>query len=444
MSSTPPPPPPAPSAARGRRTVSAVTGRLGGGSPGRRRLVRTADDRIVAGVAGGLGRLLGVDPVLVRIGFVVLTMAGGVGLVAYGALWALTPATADGPARPRRPTVQQAVALSCITLGALLLLRRWGLWFGDALVWPVVVAAAGSAIVWTRGEDARGASRTAARWTAQLEGRAGPAPETSWSRVAVGTLLVALAVIGFLAGNVALVAVRELGLAVLAATAGTLLLFGPWFSRVFNDLSSERRERVRQEERAELAAHLHDSVLQTLALIQRTDDPRRMVTLARVQERELRGWLYGAGRTPDGGPARTLAAAVDALATELEARDHLAIDVVVVGDAPVDARTDALLGAVREALTNVAKHADVTAADVYVEVEEDATVRAYVRDRGRGFEPAAVEQVDDHRRGLRDSVRGRLHRVDGEATVRSSPGAGTEVELVLPHADDAADPEARP
>lgn len=427
-----PPPPPRPAAA------AAARGTTTPDAPGPRRLVRTADDRVVAGVAGGLGRLLGVDPVLVRIGFVTLTMAGGVGLVAYGAAWALTPASADGPPRPRRPTVQQAVALSCIVLGVLLLLRRGGLWFGDALVWPVVVAAAGSAIVWTRGEDARdarGPTGAAARWTARLEGRAGPLPATSWPRVAVGTALVALAVIGFLAGNVALVAVRELGLAVLAATTGTLLLFGPWFSRVFADLSTERRERVRQEERAELAAHLHDSVLQTFALIQRSDDPRRMVALARVQERELRAWLYGSGRTSADAAPRTLTDAVEAVVAELEARDHLAVDVVVVGDTPVDERLDALLGAVREALTNVAKHAGVATADVYVEVE-DGTVRAYVRDRGVGFEPREVPTDDVHRRGLRDSIRGRLRRHGGDATWRSTPGSGTEIELTLPRAEE--------
>lgn len=427
----PPPPPHAP----------ARPEPLGSGVAGVR---RRTDDRLLGGVAGGLGRWLGVDPVLVRIGFVTLTFAGGVGLVLYGALWALLPTDPSdlggrhlaADARPRRASGQQAVALSLITLGVLLLLRRAGLWFGDAVVWPLVVAAAGSAIVWTRG-DADHAPRpvgAARRWTSRLDAStpgAVVAPPTSWPRVAVGTALVALAVFGFLAGNVALVAVRELGLAVLAAAAGVVLLLGPWLSRVAGELGTERRERVRSEERAALAAHLHDSVLQTLALIQRSaDEPRRVQSLARVQERELRAWLYGAGTAPDGAP-RTLAAAVEATVTEVEVRHELTVDAVVVGDLAVDDGVEALLGAVREALTNVAKHAEVATADLYVEVEDEA-VTAFVRDRGRGFDPAAAGHDDDHRRGLRDSIHGRLARHDGSARVTSAPGRGTEVELRLP------------
>lgn len=409
---------------------------------------RRTDDRLLGGVAAGLGRWLGVDPVLVRIGFVTLTAAGGVGLVVYGALWALLPVeparpdlggSRGGPdaaeGRPQHPSGQQAVALSLITLGVLLLLRRAGLWFGDAVVWPLVLAAAGSAIVWTRGDTDRTPRPpgTARRWTSRLDAStpgAVVAPPTSWPRVAVGTALVTLAVLGFLAGNVALVAVRELGLAVLAAAAGVVLLLGPWLSRVAGELGTERRERVRSEERAALAAHLHDSVLQTLALIQRSaDEPRRVQSLARVQERELRAWLYGSATTP-GGP-RTLAAAVEAAVTDVEVRHELAVDAVVVGDLAVDDAVEALLGAVREALTNVAKHAEVATADLYVEVEDDV-VTAFVRDRGRGFDPDAVVPHDEHRRGLRDSIHGRLARHGGGARITSAPGRGTEVELRLP------------
>ena len=202
------------------------------------------------------------------------------------------------------------------------------------------------------------------------------------ARIVVGTVLVGLAIAGFLAGNDALFALRQLGLAVLAALAGAVLLFGPWVGRVVDELGRERRERVRQEERAELAAHLHDSVLQTLALIQRSsDDPRRIATLARVQERELRAWLYGTGRVAGSTAPVTLTDAVEAVAAEVEALHHLAVDVVVVGDAPVDDRVVALLGAVREAVTNAAKHAQVDEVAVYVEVTPptDATVAGAAR-----------------------------------------------------------------
>jgi signal transduction histidine kinase/phage shock protein PspC (stress-responsive transcriptional regulator) len=417
--------------------------------------VRTRDDRLVAGVAGGLGHHLGVDPVLVRIGFVVLSFAGGVGVLAYAGLWAITGiAPTDGPAVDRRPTVQQAVALALITLGVLLLLRRLGLWFGDALVWPVVLGAAGSAIVWTRGEDVLDgtgpAARASASLRARLADRPGPAAAVaraaagpvSPARVAVGTILIGLAIAGFLAGNDALAALRDLGLAVLAAAAGVALLFGPWFARLVDELGRERRERVRQEERAELAAHLHDSVLQTLALIQRSaEDPRRIARLARVQERELRAWLYGSGRAVGTSRPATLTDAVEAVATEVETLHDLAVEVVVVGDTPVDDHVLALLGAVREAATNAAKHAGVGEVAVYVEVVAAAgrsgggEVVAYVRDRGVGFDADQVlagSGDNHHRRGLRNSIVGRLERRGGRAAIWSAPGTGTEVELAIP------------
>jgi signal transduction histidine kinase len=400
-----------------------------------RRVQQTTGDRVVAGVAGGLARTLGVDPILVRIGFVVLAFAGGLGVLVYGVLWALLPAGDDVPVADHRPSVQQAVALGLITLGVLLLLRRAGLWLGDALVWPLVLGAAGSAIVWTRGDDVAAEEAAAPEgrgpWAALRRAATSPA---SPARIVVGTVLVGLAIAGFLAGNDALVAVRELGLAIVAAVAGVLLLFGPWLSRLISELGQERRERVRQEERAELAAHLHDSVLQTLALIQRSaDDPRRIATLARVQERELRAWLYG-GRQAGDRPA-SLTDAVERVAAEVEALHNLAVDVVVVGDAPVDDGVRALLGAIREGATNAAKHADVDEVAVYVEVTDGAhpEVVAFVRDRGVGFDIAAATTADEpHRRGLRDSVHGRLERHGGRATVWSEPGAGTELELAVP------------
>jgi signal transduction histidine kinase len=433
-----------------RRSGTALAGDADGAL--RAKLTRTRNDRVIAGVAGGLGRQLGVDSVLVRIGFVVLAFAGGIGLVLYGILWVTTPSATDLPVASRRPTVQQAVALGLITLGVLLFLRGVGLWFGDALVWPVVLGAAGSAVVWTRGEDSPRARPGDTSWgrLAQRRGPVGTVAKLALSpvsptRVVVGTVLVAVAIAGFLAGNDALAALRDLSLALLAAAAGAALLFGPWLNRVLSELGAERRERVRQEERAELAAHLHDSVLQTLALIQRSsDDPRRIASLARVQERELRAWLYGSGRIA-GTPPATLGDAVEQVAAEVETLHHLAVDVVVVGDAPVGDGTRALLGAIREATTNAAKHAGVDEIAVYVEVD-DTEVTAFVRDRGVGFdvEAAVAGAADGHRRGLRDSIIGRLERHGGRATVWSAPGEGTEVELCIPRDQPHGDPTASP
>ncbi|MEX2504470.1 MAG: PspC domain-containing protein [Egicoccus sp.] len=395
--------------------------------PGQDRQTRT---KVIGGVAAALGARMGVDPVLIRIAFVVLTTAGGAGILLYGVLWAFTPLSAQPQADGRRPaTLQQATALGLITLGVLFLLRAFGLWFGDALVFPVALAAAGSAIVWTRVDDA---DRTRfARVAARIPGghllmsaRNGPASPV---RLLVGTLLVAGAVAGFLAGQDSLGALRDLGFAVLAALAGLGLLFGPWLWGLVDQLGLERRERIRQEERAELAAHLHDSVLQTLALIQRSaEQPRRMVALARRQERELRGWLYGQRNTLH--DQASLNAAVEQVAEEVEAVHDLTIHVVVVGEAALDERVMALLAAMREACVNVAKHADVTEASVYVEVEDDK-VTAFVRDRGAGF---VFGEIPDDRRGIRESIIGRLDRHDGHGRVWSRPGQGTEIELCVP------------
>ena len=406
-------------------------------------MTRARDGRVIAGVALGLARWLGVDPVIVRIAFVVLSFAGAVGLLLYGALWVLLPAEDDdqpaghATAEPssRRATVQQSVALGLITLGALLLLRRLGLWFGDALVFPIVLAAVGSAIVWTRSDAddrariARGIRLPGGRrvFSQAAEGPASPI------RLVIGTLLVAGAVAGFLAANDALIALRELGIALLAALIGVTMLFGPWLWRLAEQLATERRERIRQEERAELAAHLHDSVLQTLALIQRsTDQPQRMVALARRQERELRAWLFD--QPAPGDVDQTLTSAVTAAAEEAEATHGSTVEVVSVGDAPLDDRAQALVGALREAIVNAAKHSGTSSVDVYLEVD-DRELIAFVRDRGHGFELASIP---DDRQGIRNSIIDRLERHGGAARVHSTPGEGTEVELSVPRRRSSA------
>lgn len=412
---------------------------------------RSPTDRVVAGVAGGLSTRLGVDAVILRIAFVALAFAGGAGVVLYLLAWAVTPEDdpADAVDRPaREPNVQQAVALGLIVLGVLLLFRQAGLWVGDSLVWPVVVAAVGSAVIWTRGSAA-----DRARWSrfgARIPGNPVEAVfggRISTGRVVVGGLLIAAGMAAFLAANDALLALRDVGLAVIVTLAGAGLIFGPWLWRLLGELTAERRERIRSEERAEMAAHLHDSVLQTLALIQRSaDEPRRMVSLARRQERELRQWLYGERRHPEGlaAPA-TLRGTIDAFAEEVEAAHDVAVDVVVVGDAPVDDDVHALLSAAREATVNAAKHAGVADVSVYVEARP-GVVEAFVRDRGSGFDPA---RVSTDRRGIAESIEGRMARHGGGAEIWTEPGEGTEVVLHLPRRDRAPHPpvpheESRP
>jgi signal transduction histidine kinase len=270
---------------------------------------------------------------------------------------------------------------------------------------------------------------------------------TTVVRVLSGAVFVAAGIAVFLLGNIQLGQVQFALLAVVATLVGVAVLTVPWWLRLARDLGEERRERIVETERAEIAAHLHDSVLQTLALIQRqSDQPREVLRLARGQERELRHWLYGPTgygrqRSASGDPVLDsgLAEAITAAAAEVE--DTYAIDVrpVVVGDRPLDDGLRALVLAAREAMVNAAKHAEVTDISVYVEVEPDE-VHAFVRDRGVGFDQ---DDIPDDRHGLADSVHGRMSRHGGAVRLRSGPGEGTEVHLTMPVDGARAPVEAR-
>ena len=212
------------------------------------------------------------------------------------------------------------------------------------------------------------------------------------------------------------------------AVAGALLLIaGPWVWRLALDRDAERTARIRGDERSDVAARVHDSVLQTLALIQRhANEPNRVVSLARRQERELRGWLYA--DQPIGDANASLVAALSAAAGDVEELHGVRVELASAGDCPVDTAVSALVLAAREAMTNAAKFAVVEEIDVYVEVTDEA-VSVFVRDRGAGFDPAAVPA---DRKGVAESIVGRMERAGGRATIVSSPGDGTEVELHLP------------
>jgi signal transduction histidine kinase len=210
--------------------------------------------------------------------------------------------------------------------------------------------------------------------------------------------------------------------------AGLLLLVGvvvlPWLFLLARTVTRERAARVRAEERAEVATHLHDSVLQTLTLIQkRTGDPAAVARLARHAERELRGWLYG----PDADAPADLAGALRAAAAEVEDRFGVSVELVTVGTCPLDERTRGVAAAAGEALVNAAKHAGVAKVSLYAEVTGGRLLVA-VRDRGRGFDPATTGR---DRHGLTESIVGRMRRLGGTATIHAAPGSGTEVELCL-------------
>lgn len=256
------------------------------------------------------------------------------------------------------------------------------------------------------------------------------------AQVVVGALLVAAgAGLYFTAGDDGIGPRRAL-VAAAAVCAGLALVAGPWWWRLSHDLAEERRERIRAQERDEVAAHIHDSVLQTLALIQRSStDPNMVARLARQQERELRTWLYGS----PAGPARrdlnaedradeTVAAALQRVSAEVEDLHGVTVETVEVGDCPIDERFAALVQSSREALMNAARHSGVKSVSAYLEVEPNQ-VTVFVRDRGAGFDP---DHLPDDRRGVAESIIGRMDRHGGKASVRSRPGEGTEVELVMP------------
>jgi signal transduction histidine kinase len=309
-------------------------------------------------------------------------------------------------------------------LGAMLLLRSVGLWLGDALVWPLTLAAFGSCVLWARSDDG-GRERWAALTSAEQPLGGLLSQEVSLPRRLVGGALAVTGLLALLAANVDLNQLGNALVAFIVAVVGLSLLLGPALWRLVQQVTEERRERIRSDERAEIGAHLHDSVLHTLALIQRSDSPQEMATLARSQERELRTWLQG--RSAD-GQADTLQAALERAAARVEATEHVAVDLVVVGDAPVDDQLAALVAAIGEAATNAARHAGVAELSIYVEVEP-TQISAYVRDEGKGFDPA---QVPADRRGIAHSIRGRMERHGGSVRVDSVPGEGTEITMVLP------------
>src|SRR3954451_2234950 len=403
------------------------------------RRLRRGHEHVLGGVCSGLAERLRVDVLLVRVGFVVLAVAGGIGVPLYLVLWFVMSRhenrsrddwhesirEASESAREwRRSELRQPLAIGLIIAGSLLLLRNIVPWFNDAAVWPLTLAGFGVAVMWARSdvdERTRLAQAAGRPLQAVVGGRQGAI------RLGIGAVLVFAGIGVFLAANDALAAARQVFLAVLVTIAGLGLIFGPWIRRLVHALRDERRERIRSEERAEVAAHLHDSVLQTLALIQRNADrPKELQALARRQERELRTWLYGDRVAQSNGHYGTLAAAVDAMVAEVEELHGVEVEVVTVGECPVDARVDALLQAAREATVNAAKHAGVDSVSLYVEAEPDR-VTAFVRDRGRGFDTGAT--VADDRRGIALSIRERMQCNGGAATITSTPGEGTEVQL---------------
>ncbi len=399
-------------------------------------LVRRRSGRFVAGVAGGVADHLEISVQWVRAAFVVLATLGGAGVLGYGLLWIFVrQEQADVVRAVPRTERQQALGLVALAFAVGIAAATLGDSVIGWVVGPLGVAAIGAAVVWREADESQ-----RRRWAAGARSGGGSIAQAGWRstalRVLAGVVFVAVGIGVYLFGNIELGQVQFALLAVVATLVGVAVLTVPWWLRLARELGEERRERIVETERAEIAAHLHDSVLQTLALIQRqSDQPREVLRLARGQERELRHWLYGpAGygrsRSASGDPvlAAGLSDAISAAAAEVE--DTYAVDVrpVVVGDRPLDDGLRALVLAAREAMVNAAKHAEVTEISVYAEVEP-GEAHVFVRDRGVGFDP---DDVPADRHGLADSVHGRMTRHGGTVRLRSAAGEGTEVHLAMP------------
>ncbi len=398
-----------------------VPARPVGPRPATARMYRRSGGRVIGGVAGGIADHLGVDVMRVRIAIMLLTLLGA-GAVGYALLWFMCPPGTDtdppAPAERRR-------SLGMAILGVLggVLLAGIASDKDSSFVVPIVVVAVGAALVWREAD-------TAPRDLGSPSARPSRARALTWARIMGGATLVVVGLGVVLLGRVTVSTLRTSLLAVVVTLVGVALLTVPIWVRLWRDLGEERAARVRTVEREEIASHLHDSVLQTLALIQKqADDAAAVKRLARGQERELRQWLFGA----QSAAATSLAAALGLVAGEVEDVHGVRVALVTVGDVEngelgVDDRYTALLGATKEALVNAAKHAGCESVDLFVEVDDDA-VRVFVRDRGVGFDPAAVPS---DRQGLAKSVRGRIERRGGSVAVKSSAGRGTEVEMTMP------------
>ena len=402
----------------------------GNGGP----LRRERDNRLAGGVAAGLAARTGIDVTAVRLVFVLATLLSvGYGAAAYVLAWLLVPAADSGSsiastARTDRRGIAFAAGLASLLIAVFVVASALGAGWLGSFAWPLVISVAGLVLIWRNAPaDEQAMLRQLAEPLLGLTG------ETRRSRTVlravIAMLLLAAGLATLLSSHDGRALLRPLGGAVLVIAAIVVLL-GPWWLRIARALDTERQARVRAEERADMAARVHDSVLQTLALIQRrADDPQRVIQLARAQERELRSWLFG-GPAPGsmGEQGMTVAAGVRLIQQEVEAQHGVAVEAVTVGDCELDDDLAALLAAAREATVNAVKWSGASVVSIFAEVEP-TEVSLFVRDRGRGFDPAAVP---DDRKGLAESVRARMARRGGSATIRSARGEGTEISLTMP------------
>jgi signal transduction histidine kinase len=432
--------PPWPDAAGrpGRLRGLALRWRLSGGNGGPLR--RETDDCLAGGVAAGVAARTGYDVTAVRIVFgLAILLTYGVLAMAYVAAWLLIPAvgadrTIGSKAMTDKRGIGLAFGLASVLAIALGVASALDITWLSTLAFQLIVCAVGLVLIW---RNAAPSERDKLRRLGDpLFGLAGAGRKRH-------PVLRALLAVALLVGGLGALVSGHKSYELVQPLAGLILIIiglaiglGPWWMRIARDLAHERQSRIRAEERADMASRVHDSVLQTLALIQRkAGDPQQVVQLARAQERELRGWLFD-GVAPGSmeGKVTTFAAGVRLIQQEVEAKHGMTVEAVTVGDCDLDDDLNAVLAAAREATVNAAKWSGADVVSLFAEAEPTG-VTVYVRDRGKGFDP---EAVPGDRKGLAESVHARMVRRGGTADVRSAPGDGTEVSLTMPrHADDS-------
>lgn len=397
-------------------------------------LRRPTQGRLIGGVAAGIAARTGFDVSLVRAVLVVATLVtSGFVAACYVVAWLAIPGEGEDAAIGTRALADKrgiglVIALtSALVAGLIIASALHAPWISSIAI-PFIVCVDGLVLLERNAPEAE---------RDFLHGLTEPTVQTEPRRRSRRLARFALAVLLLLVGLGLLLTGHETTATLLRPLAGILLLiggiglaFGPWWLRVARDLVAERQARIRAEERADMASRVHDSVLQTLALIQRkADEPHQVVQLARAQERELRAWLFD-GRAPGSldEQAATVADGVRLIQQDVEAHHGISVEAVTVGDCELDEELTALLAAAREATVNAAKWSGAPVVSVFAEVEPES-VAVFVRDRGRGFDP---DTVSADRKGLAESIRGRVTRRGGSVTIRSAPGEGTEVSLVMP------------
>ena len=396
---------------------------------------RSSDGRVLAGICAGISQKTGIDVTILRIGFVLVGLFAGFPVLIYALAWLIVPLNTEttnifSRAVADRRGIRLVIAIIPLVIVTQIVVSLLHVSFVGIISWPVFLAAGLTILIW------RNASEPERVWMHNdlvpmlSVGSEGPGRWKVILRTTAGAALAVGGIVVLVLGHPSTAALRPLGGALLVIAA-IVIVFGPWWLSLVRDLMAERQARALAEERSQMAAHVHDSVLQTLALIQRSaEDPQSVVRLARAQERELRAWLFE-GQVPGaiGQGATTLVAGVQMIGTEVEADHGITVDVVTVGDCPLDDDLRAMLEAAREATVNAAKWSGAPTVSLFSEVEP-GRVSMFVRDRGKGFDPHAVAE---DRQGVAESIRARMVRHGGRATVRTAPGEGTEVELSLAH-----------